>query len=98
MRLTRLSALLCSRLWSILISPAFAALSALAYSTDWETSVSGPLGELNLAVDLKNTAILGNAKQQAKALQSYLAQFDQAQARGSAKADLRKHCPVCPPP
>lgn len=64
---------------------------SLAFHADSQsrtTRMSGPLGELNLAVDLKNTAILGSAKQQAKALQSYLAQFDQAQARGSAKADL----------
>jgi hypothetical protein len=64
---------------------------SLAFHADSQsrtTRMSGPLGELNLAVDLKNTAILGNAKQQAKALQSYLTQFDRAQTRGSAKPEL----------
>lgn len=64
---------------------------SLAFHADSQsrtTRMSGPLGELNLAVDLKNAAILGNAKQQAKALQSYLAQFDRAQERGSAKPEL----------
>jgi len=63
----------------------------LAFHADSQsrtTRMSGPLGELNLAVDLKNAAILGNAKQQAKALQSYLAQFDRTQERGSAKPEL----------
>ncbi len=64
---------------------------SLAFHADGQsrtTRMSGPLGELNLAVDLKNTAILGSTQQQAKALQGYLAQFDQAQTRGSGKADL----------
>ncbi|WP_397454872.1 lactate dehydrogenase [Pseudomonas lurida] len=64
---------------------------SLAFHADSQsrtTRMSGPLGELNLAVDLKNTAILGDARQQAKALDSYLAQFDRAQERGSAKAEL----------
>ena len=64
---------------------------SLAFHADSKSRtarMSGPLGELNLAVDLKNAAILGNAKQQAKALQSYLAQFDRAQERGSAKPEL----------
>ncbi|MDY0832785.1 lactate dehydrogenase [Pseudomonas sp. SED1] len=52
------------------------------------TKMSGPAGEVNLSVDLKNAGILGNAKQQAIALKSYLAQFDKAQARGKADADL----------
>ncbi|SED72412.1 lactate dehydrogenase [Pseudomonas costantinii] len=52
------------------------------------TRMSGPAGEVDLAVDLKNTAILGDAKQQAKALKTYLAQFDRVQQRGSANADL----------
>jgi len=64
---------------------------SLAFHADSQsrtTRMSGPLGELNLAVDLKNTAILGDARQQAKALDSYLAQFDRAQERGSAKPEL----------
>ncbi len=63
----------------------------LAFHADAQrrtTRMSGPDGEVNVAVDLKNAAILGNAQQQAKALKSYLAQFDRAQERGNAKADL----------
>ncbi|KRP61752.1 lactate dehydrogenase [Pseudomonas trivialis] len=50
--------------------------------------MSGADGELSLAVDLKNAAILGEAQQQAKALKGYLAQFDRVQERGNAKAPL----------
>lgn len=63
-------------------------LAFYADSQSRTTRMSGPAGEVNLAVDLKNTAILGDAKQQAKALNAYLAQFDRAQQRGSANADL----------
>jgi len=51
-------------------------------------NMSGPSGDLQLSVDLKNQAILGNASQQAKALQSYLKQIDAAAARGHADRDL----------
>lgn len=63
----------------------------LAFSADNQrrtTQMSGPEGKLNLSVDLKNSAILGDAKQQANALNSYLAQFDRVQERGNAKAAL----------
>ncbi|MDY7531263.1 lactate dehydrogenase [Pseudomonas sp. Bout1] len=63
----------------------------LAFHADSQsrsTRMSSPAGEVNLSVDLKNAGILGNAKQQAIALKSYLAQFDKAQARGKADADL----------
>ncbi|MCT7000071.1 hypothetical protein M1739_26150, partial [Salmonella enterica subsp. enterica serovar Abaetetuba] len=52
------------------------------------TRMSGPAGSIDLAVDLKNAAILGDAKQQANALKTYLAQFDRVEKRGSANADL----------
>lgn len=61
----------------------------LAFHADSQsrsTRMSGPDGELDLSVDLKNAAILGSARQQAKALKSYLAQFDRVQERGNAKA------------
>ncbi|MBV6749514.1 lactate dehydrogenase [Pseudomonas chlororaphis] len=51
-------------------------------------NMSGPSGDLQLSVDLKSQAILGNAGQQAKALQSYLKQIDAAAARGHADRDL----------
>jgi len=63
----------------------------LAFHADSQsrsTRMSGPAGEVNVSVDLKNTAILGGARQQAQALKSYLAQFDKAQARGNANAEL----------
>lgn len=63
----------------------------LAFHADSQsrtTRMKSPAGEVNLSVDLKNASILGSAKQQAIALKSYLAQFDKAQARGKADADL----------
>lgn len=63
----------------------------LAFHADSQsrtTRMKSPAGEVNLSVDLKNAGILGNAKQQVIALKSYLAQFDKAQARGKADADL----------
>ncbi|MGY2684199.1 hypothetical protein ACVWVZ_003533 [Pseudomonas tolaasii] len=64
---------------------------SLAFHADSQTRttrMSGPAGDIDLSVDLKNTAILGDAKQQANALKTYLAQFDRVQERGSANADL----------
>jgi hypothetical protein len=64
---------------------------SLAFHADSQsrtTRMSGPAGEIDLAVDLKNTAIFGDAKQQAKALKTYLAQFDRVEKRGSANADF----------
>lgn len=63
----------------------------LAFHADSQsrtTRMSGPAGSIDLAVDLKNAAILGDAKQQANALKTYLAQFDRVEKRGSANADL----------
>ncbi|KAF1020767.1 MAG: hypothetical protein GAK37_03537 [Pseudomonas sp.] len=52
------------------------------------TRMSSPAGDVNVAVDLKNAAILGNARQQAEALKNYLGQFDKAQSRGKADPNL----------
>ncbi|MGZ0717040.1 lactate dehydrogenase [Pseudomonas palleroniana] len=63
----------------------------LAFHADSQsrtTRMSSSAGDIDLAVDLRNTAILGDAKQQAKALKTYLAQFDRAEKRGNANADL----------
>lgn len=63
----------------------------LAFHADSQsrtTRMSGPNGEVDLAVDLKNTAIRGDAIQQAKALKTYLAQFDRVQQRGNANTEL----------
>ena len=54
----------------------------LAFHADSQsrtTRMSGPAGSIDLAVDLKNAAILGDAKQQANALKTYLAQFDRVE-------------------
>ncbi|NWD71102.1 lactate dehydrogenase [Pseudomonas gingeri] len=59
-----------------------------ADSQQRSVKMSGPSGDLQLSVDLKNQAILGNASQQAKALQSYLKQIDAAAARGHADRDM----------
>jgi hypothetical protein len=64
---------------------------SLAFHADSQsrtTRMSGPAGDIDLAVDLKSMAILGDAKQQAKALNTYLAQFDRAEKRGNANAEL----------
>jgi hypothetical protein len=66
-------------------------IQTLSFSADANkrsVSVTGLLGDLNLSVDTRNTAILGNAAQQAKALQAYLAKFDSARARGQGDEDL----------
>jgi hypothetical protein len=44
--------------------------------------MNGPAGSIDLAVDLKNPAIFGDAKQQANALKTYLAQFDRVESEG----------------
>lgn len=64
---------------------------SLAFHADSQsrtTRMSGPAGDVDLSVDLKNRAILGDSKQQANAMKTYLAQFDRVQQRGSANADL----------
>jgi hypothetical protein len=63
-------------------------LSFHADSSTRSVNMSGPLGQLKMAVDLKNSAIIGNEAQQAKALQSYLKQFDSARQRGHGDAQL----------
>jgi hypothetical protein len=63
-------------------------LSFHADSNTRSVNMSGPLGQVNMAVDLKNAAIIGNDVQQAKALQSYLKQFDSARQRGHGDGQL----------
>jgi hypothetical protein len=62
----------------------------LSFKADEKTKsveMSGPTGNVQLSVK-NNNAILGNAQQQAKAVQSYLEQFDAAQKRGEGDEDL----------
>ncbi|MGI4837667.1 MAG: hypothetical protein ACRYF9_08615 [Janthinobacterium lividum] len=66
-------------------------IQTLSFSSDANkrsVSMTGVVGDLNLSVDTRNTAILGNAAQQAKALQTYLTKFDSARARGHGDEEL----------
>jgi len=66
-------------------------IQTLDFHADSQTrtvSMSGPSGNLRLSVDMKNSAILGDAGQQAQALQSYLSQFDSARRRGDGNPEL----------
>lgn len=51
-------------------------------------STSSSAGTLKVAVDLKNTAILGSGEQRQRAIASYLQQFDAASRRGHGDAGL----------
>lgn len=62
----------------------------LNFQSDEKTrsvDMSGPTGNVQLSVK-NNAAILGNAQQQAQAVESYLKQFDAAQNRGQGDKDL----------
>jgi len=59
-----------------------------ADSQSKSVSLVGPNGNIALTVDTKNSAILGNSEQQAKALSAYLAQFDDARKRGEGDENL----------
>jgi hypothetical protein len=50
--------------------------------------MSGADGDLNLSVDLKNAAVLGDSNQQAKALKSYMSQIEAARKRGDGDPQL----------
>jgi len=50
--------------------------------------MSGASGDLNLSVDLKNAAIIGNSDQQAKALKGYVSQIEAARKRGDGDPQL----------
>lgn len=65
-------------------------LQTLSFKADEKVrsvDMSGPTGNVQLSVK-NNSAILGNAQQQANAVQSYLEQFDAAQSRGEGDKDL----------
>jgi hypothetical protein len=49
---------------------------------------TGAAGTVNVLVDLSNPALIGSAEQQSRALAAYMRQFDQAQSRGQADAEL----------
>lgn len=50
--------------------------------------MSGAAGDLNMSVDLKNAAVLGDSNQQAKALKGYISQIEAARKRGDGDPQL----------
>ena len=50
--------------------------------------MSGASGDLDVSVDLKNSAIIGDANQQEKALKGYISQIEAARKRGDGDAQL----------
>ena len=50
--------------------------------------MSGASGDLDVSVDLKNSAIIGDANQQEKALKGYVSQIEAARKRGDGDAQL----------
>lgn len=59
-----------------------------ADSTQRTVSFNGPAGNAKIAVDLSQAASWGSKAQQAKALNNYLQQVDQAAGRGQGNADM----------
>lgn len=59
-----------------------------ADSTQRTVNFSGPAGSAKIAVDLSQPAGWGNKEQQAKALNHYLQQVDQAGLRGQGKGEM----------
>jgi hypothetical protein len=50
--------------------------------------MSGAAGELQMSVDLKNAAVIGDSDQQAKALKGYIGQIEAARKRGDGDQQL----------
>ncbi len=59
-----------------------------ADSTTRSVNLDGPVGTLNVSVDMRDSSIWGNAGQRAAAIDSYLKQFDKAASRGNADKEL----------
>ena len=53
-----------------------------------KVAIDGPAGRIDVAVDMSKLETLGTRKQQARAIDSYLKQFDEAAARGHADPKL----------
>lgn len=53
-----------------------------------QVRMSGAAGDIDMSVDLKNAAILGDSNQKAKALASYLRQIEAARVRGDGDRNL----------
>jgi hypothetical protein len=59
-----------------------------ADATQRTVSLNGPAGAAKVSVDLSKPASWGSQAQQAKAMNNYLKQFDQAASRGNGNASL----------
>ena len=53
-----------------------------------KVGIDGPAGKADIAVDARQLALLGTPRQQARAIDAYLKQFDGAASRGRADAGL----------
>ena len=53
-----------------------------------KVGIDGPAGKADVAIDTDQLALLGTPRQQARAIDAYLKQFDQAAARGRADTGL----------
>ncbi|MNR76101.1 hypothetical protein D3C72_67560 [compost metagenome] len=63
-------------------------LSFNADSVSRSVKLDGPLGTLDVSVDMRDFSIWGNSKQRDAAVNNYLKQFDQAAKRGNADKEL----------
>ncbi|MGK5026187.1 hypothetical protein [Janthinobacterium sp. RB2R34] len=68
--------------------PSVQTLSFQADATQRKVAFSGAAGSLDVKVDASQAASLGGPEQQARALKSYMSQFDQAATRGHADGAL----------
>lgn len=68
--------------------PSVQTLSFQADATQRKVAFSGAAGSLDVKVDAGKLASLGSAEQQARAMKSYMGQFDQAASRGHADGAL----------
>ena len=68
--------------------PSVQTLSFQADATQRKVAFSGAAGSVDVKVDASKLASLGSAEQQARALKSYMSQFDQAATRGHADGAL----------
>lgn len=68
--------------------PSVQTLSFQADATQRKVAFSGAAGSLDVKVDASQAASLGSPDQQARALKSYISQFDQAATRGHADGAL----------
>lgn len=68
--------------------PSVQTLSFQADATQRKVAFSGAAGSLDVKVDASQAASLGGPEQQARALKSYMSQFDQAATRGHADGGL----------